>query len=96
MIFTWFKIFNLTEFNATGLVSRTYTVILEGLGQKEILVTKGELVSMTYEGFFLPIQLNSKNPFVKESDAEGEVAHAVYVAGNNDVYLGIEEPDDES
>lgn len=90
MTFTWFKIFNLTDFEATGLVSRTYTVILEGIGQKDILVTKGELVSMLYEGVFLPIELNDINPFIKEGESESESGYAVYKATNNDVYLGIE------
>lgn len=94
MIFKWFKIFNLTAFEATDLVSRTYTQILEGIGQKDILVTKGELVSMLYEGIFLPLELNEINPFIKlaETDAETDLAYAIYIDANNDVFLGIKEP----
>jgi hypothetical protein len=94
MTFTWFKIFNLTEFEALGLVSRTYTQVLEGIGQKDVLVTKGECVSILYEGIFLPLQLNDINPFIKNADDETEVAHAIYIDANDDVYLGIEEPDE--
>jgi hypothetical protein len=38
--YTWFKIFNKTEFEATGLVSRSYRVFLNGVGERTILATK--------------------------------------------------------
>lgn len=88
---TFYKIFNLDEFEALDLVSKTYTLILEGIGQKDILVTKGELVSILYEGIFLPINLNDINPFVKNGDTEDELAYAVFINEDNDVFLGIEE-----
>lgn len=81
MQYTWFKIFNRTEFEALGLVSKKYTLNLEGLGQKEILVTKGNLVGMLYEGIYLALDLNG-NPFAMDD-------HAIYQDANNDVYLGI-------
>jgi hypothetical protein len=82
MIYDWYKIFNLDEFIATGLRSRTYTLELEEIGQKDILVTRANLYSILYDGIFLPISLNDKNPF----EFEG---HAVYLDSNNDVFLGI-------
>lgn len=85
-MYTWFKIFNKNEFDALGLVSKTYTLFLEGVGQKNILVTKSEGYGMVYEGIFLPLEMNGENPFAFEG-------HAIYktVAGN--VYLGIEVAD---
>lgn len=94
MIFTWYKIFNRTEFLALNLVSKTYTLILEGIGEKDVLVTYGELISIKYEGYFLPLKLNDKNPFIKLGETETELAYAIYEDENNDVYLGIEEPDE--
>jgi hypothetical protein len=83
MTYTWYKIFNLTEFEDLGLVSKAYTLNLSGIGQKSILVFKGNEVSVQYEGVTLPIQLNTKNPF--EFDG-----HAVYLdTDTDDVYLGI-------
>lgn len=82
MDYTWFLIFNLAEFIATDLGSKTYTLNLDGVGEKDILVTSGNLVSITYEGIVLSINLNTKNPFEFED-------HAVYVDDNDDVYLGI-------
>lgn len=83
MIFDWWKIFNLLEFETAGLVSRTYTLELQDLGVKDIMVTKGNYVSILYEGVFLSLNMNAANPFTFEG-------HAIYIDGNNDVYLGIE------
>lgn len=89
MIFNWFKIFNLSEFLATDLVSKEYLVILEGVGQKEILVTRGNQISMVYEDVFLPIQFEDDNPFVRHGDA---ASYGIYKDANDDVWLGIEKP----
>lgn len=82
MEYTWFKIFNKTEFEALGLVSKTYTLNLDGVGEKEILVTKGVAIGMLYEGVFLSLELGDENPFEFED-------HAIYLDASNDVYLGI-------
>jgi hypothetical protein len=82
MIYTWYYIFNLDEFNSTGLVSKNYTVVLDQIGQREILVTKGNLTGILYEEEFLPISLNDKNPFEFE-------LKAVYVDDSNQVWLGL-------
>lgn len=81
MTFNWFKIFNKTEFLATGLVSRNYKLNMEGVGQKDCLVTLGNLVGLTYEGIFLTL-VEGENPFIFEG-------HALYIDANNDVSLGI-------
>jgi hypothetical protein len=39
MIFDWYKIFNLTDFLALGLISKTYTVTLDEIGDEDFLVT---------------------------------------------------------
>lgn len=82
MIYNWFKVFNTTEFDELGLISKTYTLNLDGIGEKDILVTKGEGYGITYEGVFLSLLLNDLNPFEFED-------LAVYVDENDDVYLGI-------
>lgn len=83
MIFNWFLIFNLTEFLATNLVSRTYELELEGVGIKEILVTNGKTVALTYEDVMLSLNLNGKNPFIFEG-------HAVFLdTVTQNVYLGL-------
>lgn len=81
--YNWYQIFNLTEFEALDLVSKEYEVTLEDVGLTTVLVTKGNLVSMTYDGVMLSLNINDRNPF--EFDG-----HACYVDSNNDVFLGIE------
>lgn len=88
MTYNWFKIFNLDEFNALGLTSRLYTLELMGVGVKEILVTKGNSVSILYDDVFLSLGLNDENPFAFDG-------HAVYEDDNGDVFLGIEVEEDE-
>lgn len=88
MTYTWFKIFNTADFDATGLTSKTYTLNLEGIGEKDILVTKGVGYGITYEDIFLSLNLNDENPFAFEG-------HAIYVDANDDVYLGIEVVDED-
>jgi hypothetical protein len=87
MNFNWFKLFNQNDFQALGLASKTYPVILEGVGQKDVLVTQGNELSVVYEDVILPIQFQGDNPFTRQGDG---ATYAVYKASNGDVYLGIE------
>jgi hypothetical protein len=80
--YDWYKIFNKTEFEALNLVSKVYTLSLEGIGQKDILVTSGISIGMLYEEVFLSLNLNDKNPFEFED-------HAIYIDEDDDVFLGI-------
>jgi hypothetical protein len=61
--YDWYDIFNLNEFLATGLPSRTIKVLLVGIGLKTIQIVRGVGVSIVYEGVMLRIGLNDKNPF---------------------------------
>lgn len=88
MQFDWYNIFNLTEFEALDLPSRTYTYFFEGLGEKSILVTKGNTVAMTFEGEFLPIDFIEMALHPNETFVSG--SKAVYIDDNDDVWLGIE------
>lgn len=82
-MFMWYRIFNLTDFLATDLISRTYTLELENVGIKDVLVTNGKTIAVTYEDVMLSINLNGKNPFVFEG-------HAVFLdSATQDVYLGL-------
>lgn len=82
--YDWYQIFNLDDFNDMGLVSKTYTYILQSLGEKDFLVTKGNLVGITYEGVYLPISMNDINPFEFED-------FAIYKNADNDVFWGIKQ-----
>jgi hypothetical protein len=82
-VFHWYKIFDLAEFIATGLVSRKITAFFEAIGQKDILVTVGNEVGILYEGTFLVLNFNGQNPYTREG-------LAVYVDDDDMVWLGIE------
>lgn len=82
--YDWFKIFNVDDFESLGLISKTYTYILQSLGEKDFLVTKGNLVGITYEGVYLPISMNDINPFEFED-------FAIYKNADNDVFWGIKQ-----
>lgn len=81
-IYQWFKIFNTAEFDALGLVSRTLNLNLEGRGELEFLVTKGNLYGITHDGIFLALEQSDENPFEFES-------RAIYRDENNDVFWGF-------
>lgn len=79
----WYSLFNHAEFIATGLVSRTLVVELEGLGEKQILISRGNKIGITYDDVYLVVDLlTDLNPNVIEN-------YAVYKDTNNDVWLGI-------
>lgn len=82
MIFNWYRIFNKLEFDMLNLVSKTYRVVLQDIGQRDIFVTKGQLYSILYEGVFLTAELNGRNPYIKDG-------YAIYVNSEGWVYLGI-------
>lgn len=82
MNFDWYKIINKTEFEALDLVSKEVEVILDGIGLSTILVTKGNLISLVYDGVMVSIGVTEDNPFVFDG-------YAVYLDENNDIWLGV-------
>lgn len=83
MIWEWYKIFNMDEFLATELTSRNLVAILEARGRATILISRGCLVSITYNDTYLPINLVGINPFI-------ESGYASFIDTDNNVWLGIE------
>lgn len=79
----WYKIVNRAEFEATGLVSREIQVVLTGVGLRTILVTKGNLFAVTYDGTMLSPGLNDENPFVSGD-------YAIYEDSAQDIWLGVQ------
>lgn len=83
MIFDWYKLFNLEDFEATELASRELIVSLEGIGRTSVLISFGNTISITYNETFLPLNLPNRNPYIEEG-------YASYIDENEDVWLGIE------
>ncbi len=86
MVINWYKITNETEFLATGLTSREVELVLQNIGQKKILITRGNATSVLYDDVFLTIGLNNRNPA-----RLGE--HYVFIDDLSDIYLGIQSDD---
>lgn len=82
MIYDWYKIINRADFEATGLVSRNLSLILDGIGLVTVMVTKGRLYSLVYAGNFLPIGVTEDNPFEMDGFAS-------YLSVDDDIYLGV-------
>lgn len=80
----WYLICNAAEFLATGLTSRSYDLLLAGIGQRSVLVTRGELVGLVYEGIFLVPRLAGINPMELDD-------HAAYIDADENLWLGIPE-----
>ncbi len=96
MNFTYYKITNYNDFVDLDIPSKEFTVELESIGLKTILITKGINVGMLYEGVFLTLNLNDKNPFIFEEqetfgDENTDRWHqAIWIDSENDIWLGIE------
>ena len=82
MNYDWFKIYSLTTFIESGLVSQNLQVLLQGYGVKDIMLAQGVGVNVVYDGVLLPLNFNSKNPYEKDG-------YAVFVSESQDIYLGI-------
>lgn len=83
MIFDWYKLFSLSDFLATGLVSRTLLLQLESRGTEIFEIFRGNEVSIGYADVFLPINFLENNPYVRDS-------YAVYKDANDDIWFGFE------
>lgn len=81
-MFNWYRVFNLQAFLDSGLVSKEATLAVDGTGDKEILITRGNTVSMLVDDLLLPLNLNAKNPF-----RFGE--RAIFLDTFGDVWLGV-------
>lgn len=81
--FTYFKTFNVDDFESKELVAFEYEYEFEGFGLKKVFATKGTRLNVMIDDVFLSIELNAKNPFKFEG-------RAVFISPNNDVYIGIE------
>ena len=87
MLYDWYNLFNLTEFMATELASRTIEPNLLQYGVTPFLVSRGNTVSLLYgEDVFLPINFLGHNPYAVPG-------YAVYVDENEDVWFGFEVPE---
>lgn len=96
MIYDWYKVINLTEFLALDIPSRNLTLNLQDLGPKEILVTYGVGLGLTYGDVFIPVNMNGYNPYEVNDQAtyfdenDTNSYYATYIdEETQDVYIGL-------
>ncbi len=82
----WYNIFNLAEFLAEDLVSRTLIVELESIGSQTFEIFRGSQVSVAYGGAFLPVSFLGRNPYTYTDGG-----YAIYKDEADDVWIGIED-----
>jgi hypothetical protein len=83
-VYDWYKIFNLPDFVATGLVQRSFVMNLEGRGIQTFVVSQGNEVSIYYDDAFLPVNFLGRNLFVQG-------LYAVYKdPDTNNVWFGFQ------
>lgn len=80
----WYKIFNYDDFLALNIVMKTYQVNCVDVGLITFDVVRSNIVSVSYDGYLLPVDSFGGNPF------EGE-KYAIYKNNVGDVYLGFKE-----
>ncbi len=78
----WYNIYNKDTFVEDGIPSRELDLELEAIGQKTILLTVGNKISVVIDDVILSLELNDKNPFEFED-------HAVYIDEDNEIWLGF-------
>lgn len=79
----WYKIINKPEWESLDLVQQEIVVDLEDIGERTILVTKGNYLSFLYDEVLLTLNMNGENPFAFGED------YLIYLDEDDDVWLGI-------
>lgn len=83
MSFDYYFIFNLDEFLALGLVSKTYTLDLEGVGTETFLAVHGSFNSLVFRDVLLPLDSGAQvRPGI-------DGTYTAVVNQSRNVYLGI-------
>jgi hypothetical protein len=83
MSYDWYNVYNKATFEAEDLVSKELTLDLDGRGVKEVLLTKGDGISVTVDDVFLMVNLNDRNPFEMDQ-------MAVYLDEDDEIWVGFE------
>lgn len=84
--YDWYRLFNVDDFLATELVSRQLVEVLQDRGRQTFLISRGNLLSITWQGVFLPLEFLDTNPYVDEGMAS-------YVAADRWAWVGFEKPE---
>lgn len=78
----WFEILNTDDWES-GIVSKEIEYDFGALlGTKTVIVTKGNLFSILFEGYFICAELNDQNPTASEN-------YLAFIDPDNGLWLGV-------
>jgi hypothetical protein len=86
MTYNWYEVISIDDLNAEGTESVELEFYTYELGIVTILVTKGNYTSILYDGVFLSLDMNGKNPFIFENKG-------IFLGSDNIIYFGIKVED---
>lgn len=87
-LFNWYLIFNRHEFEEFKIPSKMYSVILNGIGEKDILATRGNLLSIVYNSTMVSLDTGEdpQRPFLGPFFMDNI---GIYQNENSDIFLGV-------
>ena len=68
-LFDWYKIISIEDFEKNGTPSMDISADTQERGRLDISVYKGVFYALVYDGVYLPVGLNGRNPFIKNGYA---------------------------
>lgn len=84
MTYDWYKVANKQDFEDDGFYQTEFRVSLEGLGIKDVIITRGNETSIYIDEVFLPVNFLGNNPFTTDN-------MAIYLdEATDDIYVGYE------
>jgi hypothetical protein len=86
MALFWYRIANENEFLELGIPSKEYEYVFDNIGLRTATMYSGRFTCLSFEGIFLPVELNGLNPYQLED-------YAIYKDDNSDIWLGVEFPE---
>lgn len=68
---TWYQLFDKSDVAELPYISRVFD--LENYGTVEVRLCKGDLYALAFDGYYLPVSLNDRNPFISRDGKYGAV-----------------------
>lgn len=86
MIFDWYLVYNLTDFDALNIHSKSIPLNTEDRGLINLIITKGQYYGVNFvdDDIFLAVGINNQNPFNLGS-------RSVAIDTHNNLWIGLEQ-----
>lgn len=78
----WYKIFNLNELNRLNIPDYYLNINLRGLGNQDIVISKGFNISVLFLGYWITPMLNNRNGFSVQNKV------SAYIDNENNLWVG--------